>query len=371
MHHHYWFTGEDDVDEPKFGELGTISAAGGRAVVSTFTESGPISLRVLVGDYAPGAEEGSWRSEWERVSEVALDVPEPLQVCSWEYAPSDPPSGHVVRTGRHHLRLHARGEAKVQDDHYVSTPLEEHLVLIWPTDAPTRPAGEGPRWDEVTGAPVAPFSDGEPRSGSGLVKVPAGYFELRWRGSAPAPEPGSDAPALILGVGVLSVSVGRRGLTDVSVEALEHTPDDKSWYADAILECDIDTDRPLRLLDGTGQPPRGMPDPLTTAPGHWGVRLYARHREPDYGQILLIWPWGAPTREEADRARNAAYSSYEEDEWGDLDLDQFASADGDHFVLSVAVAGHSAEDDFLTWLRFLEQMPRGTWPDEPDEPEGY
>lgn len=333
MYHHYWFTGEDVDDEPEFGELGTISATGGRAVISTFTESGPVSLRVLVGDYAPGAEEESWQAEWERVTEVTLEVREPLQVCSWEYAPSEPPSGDVVGPGRHHLRLHARGEAKVGDDAYVATALEEHLVLIWPADAPARPAGEGPRWDEVAGIPTPPFADGEPRSGFGLVKVPAGHFELRWHGSALAPEPSSDVPALIPGAGVLSVAVGRRGLTDVSVEVREHTPGDKTWYADAIVECDIDTDRPLRLLDGTGQPPRGMPDPLTTAPGHWGVRLYARHREPDYGQILLIWPWGAPTKEEAERAR---FASYDEDEWGDVDLDQ---------------------------------MPRGAWPDEPDEPD--
>lgn len=57
---------------------------------------------------------------------------------------------------------------------------------------------------------------------------------------------------------------------------------------------------------------------------------------------------------------------------GDVDLNQFASADGDHFVLSVAVGEHLADDDdFLTWLRFLEQMPRGGWRDEPDEPEVY
>lgn len=312
MYHHYWFTGEDIDDEPDFDDLGTVSAAGGRAVVSTFTESGPISLRVLVGDYAPGAEEESWRSEWERVSEVALEVREPLQVCSWEYAPSDPPSGDVVRTGRHHLRLHARGEAKVQDDHYVSTPLEEHLVLIWPADAPARPAGEGPRWDEITGTPVAPFSDGEPRSGYGAIKVPDGYYELRWHGPTPAPVPDSDGPALIPADGVLTVAVGLRGMTDSSVEIMEHSPEDHDWYADAILECDIHAEGPMRLLDGTGQPPRGMPDPLTMRPGHWGVRLYARHREPDYGQILLIWPWGAPTKDEAERAR---FASYDEDAW--------------------------------------------------------
>ncbi|WP_109510027.1 hypothetical protein [Nocardioides speluncae] len=330
MYHHYWFTGEDDVDEPEFGDLGTISAVGGRAVVNTFTESGPISLRVLVGDHAPGVEEESWQSEWERVSEVTLDAPESLQVCSWEYAPSDPPSGDVVRAGRHHLRLHARGEAKVRDDAYVATALEEHLVLVWPADAPSRPAGEGPRWDEVTGVPVVPYSEGEPRSWFGPVKVPAGHFELRWRGSAAAPEPGSEAPALIPGTGVLGVAVGLRGITDVSVEVREHSPGDQTWHADAVVECEIEADRPLRLLDGSGQLPRGVPDPLTTAPGRWGVRLYARHREPDYGQIMLIWPCGAPTRDEADRARFAEDSSYDEHEWGDRDSwsDEIDGPDG-------------------------------------------
>lgn len=301
-------------------------------------------------------------AEWEQVSEVVLDAEEPLDVCSSEYAPSDPPSGEVVGLGRHHLRLHARGEAKVQDDAYVATPLEEHLVLVWPADAPARPAGEGPRWGEVTGVPAGPLPDGMPRSGYGAVKVPDGRFELRWRGAVPASVPDSDGPALVAADGVLTVAVGRRGMTDVSVEIAEHSPEDHDWYADAVLQAEIKAEGPLRLLDGTGQSPRGMLDPLTTRPGHWGVRLYARHREPDYGQIMLIWPWGAPTKEEADRA-----------EYGELDyLDEDESVEaevGEIFIVELA-EGEPTDLD-LARRRYLAQLAALELPVDPDEPDGY
>lgn len=303
---HYWIG--EPTDDAQFGPSGTVAVNAGSVLVSTFTQGGPVSVRILVGDLAPGAAEDAWRSEWEYVQEVLVENATHLEVRTWEYAEADPPSGPFVGPGRWALRFHSRGQAKVDaEDRMPETAFEEHLVLVWPAAA--QPGGS-PVWEEVTGIAARPEWSIADIGRGGPVNLPGGSYRLTG-GSAPTDPttPESEAAGLVqVADDDLVVISGTNEPFDVFAEGHEFSQDGDamttgSWRVAALghLKCS----RPIRFLDATGQTPRSIPDPLLPA-GSWQVRILVLPEEGHpltefrYDQRLQIWPMGAPTREQAE-----------------------------------------------------------------------
>ena len=207
------------------------------------------------------------------------------------------------------MRFHARGEAKVEAVHRApEMALEEHLILIWPAGADP---GESPVWDEVTGVP----SD-DPWTIDSLgeytrIKTPLGYYRLvTWQhepqAAAVTPAPAAtDQPGLSPdGSGGLVVATGTTRSCEITVEGSDQQRRDAlvvgGWQV--VAEANLDLADPLRLVDGLGQVPRRMPDPLLP-PGSWTFRLLTRGPDSEqnvtdpghvYDQRIQIWPRDAP-----------------------------------------------------------------------------
>lgn len=326
----FYRLGETDEGDPQIGTPGTLIVSGSGLLVSAFTQGGPVSVRLLVGDFAPGPNEDSWREEWEYIQDVVVEVPanaadelNGLALSTWEYGPSDPPSGNVVPPGRWCVRFHARGRAKVAgEDAMPQAPLEEHLFLIWPEDAT---GGVSPAWKEVSGTSVRmPFQIGH-LSPSGRVKTPDGCYWLTTVSSSLAQaaavlsaETPTDLPRR---PALTSVSSGLCVTTDPTVRSLEVFVDGSEYtperYTNAsawnvVAQCELNVERPVRLIDGTGQVPRAFDDPLLP-PGRWVFRLDMRdsHFRTPLGDgttigedpmhvhdhRLRVWPAGAHARD--------------------------------------------------------------------------
>lgn len=292
-YNHYWIGDPDgaEVEPEGTGVAANALVCGGAVMVLAHTQWGPVSLRLLVGDRAPGRAEDAWRGDWETVTDVVLEATDDVTVRTWEHAPSDPPSGTVVRPGRWGLRFHARGRDKVDlVDGFPESPLEEHLVLLWPSGAAP---GAAPVWDEVTGtAPAAdpaasPDAVGTPWSlehfgPGGTIKTPEGHYRLTSNPAGPQEPPTGDLEAeggaRLAGTEteVIVFTGTRRPPCEVWFDGhLEpQAPDSHTvggrWEVvdEQVLRCA----RPVQIIDGTGAVPRWAPDPLLPA-GNWHVRL--------------------------------------------------------------------------------------------------
>ena len=318
---HYWVG--PPVTDPLFGSPGTVRVLGGSLLVCAFTQAGPVSLRILIGDNAPGVAEDNWRREWEYVEDVVVANTEDLEVRSWEYGEADPPSGSVVRPGRWAMRFHARGEAKVAaEDNVTQMALEEHLVLIWPAGAEP---GRAPVWDEVsgtragngTGTAITGWGE-EGVHEFGRVKTPAGCYRLT--GASRVAEDGTPVAAsagfVQVGDDDLVVATGTTASFELSINGDRFRPEPNErvggWWRPTD-QGHLFSTRPIRLLDDRGDVPRHFSDPLLPA-GRWRVQLVTRIKEADdlvaglpmdtaepgarYDQRLLVWPDEAPTRSE-------------------------------------------------------------------------
>lgn len=309
-HHYRLEIGTGGIDEdPAFGPSGSVAVGTDAVFVSCFTESGPVSLRILVGDNAPGSIEDGWRSEWEAVQDVTLNVTGTAEVRTWEGGTSHPPTGEIVRPGRWGLRFHARGSAKVGRQSFVETPLEEHLVLMWPAEA--RPGIE-PIWDEVVGEPQPSRFRIDEFGGDGRVESPRGYYRLVWDAepSLPADTAIPAEPGIVELPGQLVVATGPHKSIEVSYFGFENRPGEmqEQWIWKPVAEADIDTTRPIRVVDGTGAVPRRMEDPFLP-PGHWSVQIRTVPVAPgspftgpgDEGDhMILVWP-SVPRSEQQER----------------------------------------------------------------------
>ena len=208
------------------------------------------------------------------------------------------------------------------EDAMPQAPLEEHLFLIWPEDAT---GGVSPAWKEVSGTSVRmPFQIGH-LSPSGRVKTPDGCYWLTTVSSSLAQaaavlsaETPTDLPRR---PALTSVSSGLCVTTDPTVRSLEVFVDGSEYtperYTNAsawnvVAQCELNVERPVRLIDGTGQVPRAFDDPLLP-PGRWVFRLDMRdsHFRTPLGDgttigedpmhvhdhRLRVWPAGAHARD--------------------------------------------------------------------------
>jgi hypothetical protein len=132
----YWITDMDpdvefELPEPG-GASGLAGVAGNLAVVLTGTQFGTVSVTVQAGDTDPGLDAGPW----EEVVECSLRCGpgrQPLGITSGGQG-ADSLQG-LTRTGAEsfRLRIHARGRAAgAERDVVTGTPVEEHLVQVWP-----------------------------------------------------------------------------------------------------------------------------------------------------------------------------------------------------------------------------------------------
>ena len=297
-------------------------------MVCAFTQAGPVSLRILIGDNAPRCCGGrTRRREWEYVEDVVVANTEDLEVRSWECGEDKPPSGSVVRPGRWAMRFHARGEAEVPAEEADVGPRWRWRSIspgVWPAGAEP---GRAPVWDEVsgtragngTGTAITGWGE-EGVHEFGRVKTPAGCYRLtgasRVAGgrnpvaaSAGFVQVGDDD--LVVATGTAPASLGATvdqwGSVPAGTKRSRRRLVAPNQPRAPVLGC------PIRLLDDRGDVPRLFSDPLLPA-GRWRVQLVTRIKEADdlvaglpmdaaepgarYDQRLLVWPDEAPLRSE-------------------------------------------------------------------------
>lgn len=305
--YHYYrieLGGEATDISPQLGEAGTLMVGADAMYVSCYTESGPVSVRVLVGAGSPGPTEDAWRAEWENVQDGSTMFIGPAEIRTWEGDPSDPPSGLFASPGGWQFRFHARGRAKVEDRAVVDTAQEEHLLMLWPPGAPSANLST---WNEVSGelSPPEPFRIGY-LFGDAKVKTPEGYYRLVWKSGSLSSVQGQvpTEPTIVQLRGQALIATGTKKAIQVQLRGNPTSPGlpQATWAWLPVADTLIEADAPVRLLDGSGSPPRSFPDPVLP-PGNWIVQLrmipfnegedFEGHGEPA-DQMLFVWPAEAP-----------------------------------------------------------------------------
>lgn len=123
--------GVSDLSPPEpGGGNGLVGSAPGLVVAITGTQFGNIRLQVQVSGTEPDLD----LDRWDEVAEVSIGTDAgPLSVSSGGQGPrqwSDLTDG---QPGSYRIRVHARGrDAGAAEDVVARTPVEEHLVQIWP-----------------------------------------------------------------------------------------------------------------------------------------------------------------------------------------------------------------------------------------------
>jgi hypothetical protein len=126
--------GVSDLDPPDpGGSGGLVGTAPGLAIVITGTQFGNIALSVQVDDSAPGLDTGPW----DEVTEVSLTTGAgSLSILSGGDGPAELSGLTPPHAADYRVRVHARGrDAGASSDVVTGTPVEEHLLQLWPASA--------------------------------------------------------------------------------------------------------------------------------------------------------------------------------------------------------------------------------------------
>ncbi len=125
------FDGPPDILADANVGNGLVATGSSGAMILTGTEHGPVRLTVEIYAQEPQAATG-----WEDIAEVQQHTPSGTVSVTPPFG--DPPEGipqfHTTPDSWYRIRVHARGRAQARS-HVVGpdTPVEEHLVHIWPT----------------------------------------------------------------------------------------------------------------------------------------------------------------------------------------------------------------------------------------------
>lgn len=102
--------------------------------ILTGTQYGPVTVHLAV----TGAQPERVESGWDMVGERDLSVPTGTVNVG---GPGDTPELQLrLEPGLYRVRIHVRGRAQAQPYGYLEKPMEEHLILLWPSQRPQPPA---------------------------------------------------------------------------------------------------------------------------------------------------------------------------------------------------------------------------------------